>query len=491
MRIESTKSNSLQSIKPIGYVLAALVALTALTPHAWAKKSQYATWNLKVVFYNASMDWSEATVQAKVAKWVQVAEQVFRRRPALKITYEIRRITHKAGKNLTNLRFDTDAQWAKFMEDHFDNVAVTKTEGHLTVLISDNACAGKDKDGNDDCWGGKAFFPHDVNPFSAKRGLSMTTVSNDYTFSHELGHMLSLKHTFEPYVGLNLQCNKSYKPKGRPGGECNSCSSGKIIYDDKNLPSRCDGRSNIMDYCTSAIDDEFLNACQEQRAANQRRQYMTKDGKTNYWRLKGLKGTPACKKDADCDKGRYCAKGALDVGRNQCLPLKKLGEGCTQAKQCGSGRCNSGKCKEAHECQNDSDCTNGICKKGPLGVGQNVCVATRSPTCPSGWAYETRNPLNKDRCRKTTARTTALKCKLLITDKAKNWTGPHAKSGADECRSKKGKKPKGVKCPSGYRHNIKSGADTCTKSDSDYQTPTCPSNYNYKSKSGRDICEAR
>ncbi len=491
MRNELIRSKTKMDMKPLGRALAAMVAFFALAPEASAQKSQYASWNLKVVFYNASTNWSETKVRTEVATWVRIAEQVYRRRPALKIEYEIQRMTRKAGRNLTNLRFDTNAQWAKFMDDHFDNVAVTQTEGHLTVLISDSACAGKDKDGNYKCWGGKAFFPHDVNPFSAKRGLSMTTRVNDYTFTHELGHMLSLKHTFEPYVGLNLQCNKAYKPKGRPGGECNSCPSGKIIYDRENLPSRCDGRANIMDYCTSAIDEEFLNACQEERAANQRLQYMTKDGRTNYWRLKGLKGAPICKQDADCDIDRYCAKGVLGVGRNQCLPLKKLGDGCTRAKQCKSGRCNSGKCKEAHECQNDSDCTNGICKKGTLGIGQNVCVATRSPSCPSGWTYETRNPLNKDRCRKTTTRTAALKCKLLVTDKAKNWTGPHTKSGADECRSKKGKKPKGVKCPSGYRYNIKSGADTCTKSETDYRTPTCPSNYNYKSKSGRDVCEAR
>jgi hypothetical protein len=158
---------------------------------------------------------------------------------------------------------------------------------------------------------------------------------------------------------------------------------------------------------------------------------------------------------------------------------------------CRSGRCSSidgtrGQCV----CNDDNDCgSNAVCKVGTLGIGQNRCVATKSPSCPGGWSYEVRNPLNKDRCNRTTTQTAALKCKLAVTDKAKNWTGPHAQRGADECRSKKGKKPKGVKCPSGYRYTMQSGADSCTKKSRDRQTPTCPAGWNYKSRSGKDICE--
>ena len=111
-----------------------------------------------------------------------------------------------------------------------------------------------------------------------------------------------------------------------------------------------------------------------------------------------------------------------------------------------------------------------------------------APVCGSGYSYETRNPMNKDRCNKTSTVTAKLKCKLLPSDKAKNWTGPHAQKGADECRSKKNKKPKGVKCPTGYKYAQKSGADSCSKTTTDHKTPTCQTGTKYKSQKGKDAC---
>jgi hypothetical protein len=235
----------------------------------------------------------------------------------------------------------------------------------------------------------------------------------------------------------------------------------------------------------------------------------------------GTNGTCVCKQDNDCGDGFYC-DGGVDLKKNQCRALKSDNTACPAVnggRTCASGRCQFGRCftpnsvesggtcyvndacktgkcsslngtKGQCVCDSDTDCgPNSVCKKGTLGIGLNQCVDTQSPTCKSGWSYETRNPLNKDRCNKTTTKTAALKCKLLVTDKAKNWTGPHAQSGADECRSTKGKKPKGVKCPSGYDYSMKSGADTCTKTETEHETPTCPSGWNYKSQSGKDICE--
>lgn len=473
-----------------------ILAFTLLTNQVWGKKSEHKNWELDVVFYNASKLKTEAEISTAVAKWVSVAEKIYERRPSLKIDYTIERIQRKGGRDVSTMIFDSLGQYSKFMDDHFDNVAVTKTEGHLTVLITDKLCHGTyksgSKKGQEKCWGGYAHFPHDVNPFGKKRGITLLSRVDDYTFAHELGHVFGLKHTFEPYVGLNLQCNKEYKPKGSPAGECNSCPGGKIVYDEDGNPSSCNGASNLMDYCTSNIDQEYLNPCQQERASNQRLQYMTTNGETNYWKLKGLAGAPICKEDNDCDPGRYCAKGVAGVGRNQCKELKPLGQSCTASKQCASGRCNTGVCKEADECKNNSDCgRNAECKKGPVGLGQNKCVALRSPTCPSGWTYDIRNPLNKDRCERTVTETATLKCKLLVTDKAKNWTGPHAQRGEDECRSTKGKKPKGVKCPVGYKHNVRAGADTCTKSKTEHQTPTCPAGWDYKSQKGKDICKEK
>ena len=77
-----------------------------------------------------------------------------------------------------------------------------------------------------------------------------------------------------------------------------------------------------------------------------------------------------------------------------------------------------------------------------------------------------------------------------VQDEATDADQP-AELTSDECRSKKGKNPKGVKCPGGYKHNIKSGADTCTKTTQEHETPTCPAGYNYKSLNGKDECREK
>ncbi len=226
-----------------------------------------------------------------------------------------------------------------------------------------------------------------------------------------------------------------------------------------------------------------------------------------------------CNSENDCKSSEYCAETIVDLKRKHCVARKGEEEKCSADKQCVQGaickgkpfgkcivensvllggscskdaQCKTGSCNnmEICQCKEDNDCNTGeYCDKGgAFGVGRNTCSKMVSPTCASDWIYETRNPLNKDRCNKTTTLSKPLECKLLITDRAKNWTGPHAQEGADECRSQKGKKPKGVKCPGGYTHNIKSGADTCTKTTEDHQTPTCPAGYDYKSLSGKDQC---
>jgi hypothetical protein len=201
-----------------------------------------------------------------------------------------------------------------------------------------------------------------------------------------------------------------------------------------------------------------------------------------------------------CKKGRppfpsygLCALGE-EYALNRCyLPgSAQIGEACASDDQCARGKCNGieGLARGTCVCKTDSDCgPNGRCKLGPLGIGTNQCLDTQPPTCPDGWTYDVRNPLNKDRCSRTTTETAALECRLLVTDNAANWTGPHAQSGEDECRSTKGKSPKGVKCPSGFRHNVRSAADTCTKEVTEHRTPTCPAGWDYKSTSGQDICQ--
>lgn len=333
---------------------------------AWAGKDDFTEWQLDVHFINGSTQGETAT-KARIQEWVDAAEHTYRRNPALKITWTYEARSTQDGKNLSQMLFDNSGQYARFMDENFDNVAVTKTDGHLTVLITDKLCIGKD------CWGGMAHFPHSVNPFSSKRGITMLATKDAFTFAHELGHVFGLKHTFEPYVGLKRQCNEDYKPKGRPQGECNSCGNGKVIYDSDNNPSACDGPSNIMDYCGSTLGEEFLNTCQEERAAQQRRLYMTTKGETNYFKLKGLAGEEICKEDSECGDGFYCGKG---IAHNQCLALEDVGSACTRDGACDSGRCNLFKCAEAHDCLEDGDCGTGFyCNLGVASAGRNECKA--------------------------------------------------------------------------------------------------------------------
>ena len=79
------------------------------------------------------------------------------------------------------------------------------------------------------------------------------------------------------------------------------------------------------------------------------------------------KGTCVCKEDADCGNNEYCDKGViLGIGKNSCKPKKVNGISCGQDKQCVSGRCNLGKCKECkkdNQCARGESCDNGVCKK--------------------------------------------------------------------------------------------------------------------------------
>ena len=100
-----------------------------------------------------------------------------------------------------------------------------------------------------------------------------------------------------------------------------------------------------------------------------------------------------CKEDTDCGNGRFCAKGPLGVGRNQCETLKQVGGTCDRATQCSTGRCAGGFCAVQHECTADNDCdSNEFCKIGLGNLDQNTCrtklpdwdACTGDKQCKSG-----------------------------------------------------------------------------------------------------------
>ena len=146
-----------------------------------------------------------------------------------------------------------------------------------------------------------------------------------------------------------------------------------------------------MDYCDSEIGKDVLNACQLRRAAKQRKRYQTKDGKTNYQAMAGLRGGGACKSDSECKADEYCTAGVLNLARNICKPKKAKGVACTNKRQCASNRCSGALCADPDECQSDKDCGSGNYCGDPI-AGKRKCKAklsngalcTKSDQCTAG-----------------------------------------------------------------------------------------------------------
>lgn len=155
--------------------------------------------------------------------------------------------------------------------------------------------------------------------------------------AHEFGHYLGLPHTFEDSGGAAfLRCNDIYPV----AVECNSCQG--------NLDAAaevCDATYNVMDYCSGDNNDVRLNACQREKSANQRERYLTNDGATNYFKMKGRLGEPYCVNDGECLDDEYCNTGVATVGRNVCKPKLSDGATCSRSGQCDSGNCSLFTCR--------------------------------------------------------------------------------------------------------------------------------------------------
>ena len=129
------------------------------------------------------------------------------------------------------------------------------------------------------------------------------------------------------------------------------------------------------------------------------------------WNLGGRDGDPGtvpvtdtqpqCVQDFECGEGKYCDKGWLTVGKNQCVAVKAICSSCSDDSQCGMGNECHGviglkKCIKpnvlsvgARCCQNDQ-CQSGQCEG-------DVCVCSQDSHCPSGKTC--KKPLGgKNRC---------------------------------------------------------------------------------------------
>lgn len=380
-----------------------LVMLSCLLAPSSGVADRSPEFRLNLLFVNGTAGRSNDDLESTIKTWVDEAERQYRTRPALKISYTIEKRTSAAGRSLAKLSFDSPAAFGGFMDDHFDNYARSETDGHLTLLVGDQLCI-TNLVGKRSCWGGMAFFPHDVNPFNRKRGIWLSQTGDSRLLAHELGHFFSLKHTFEPYFGLNKQCNKDFGKKNlfNPSlGHCNSCTGTiSVRGSGANQYYVCEnGTSNVMDYCTSleisgaaqTTGPETLNVCQQERAATQREQYLTGDGHVSYLKLAGLRGGGTCTADTQCHGDEYCTAGILDLTRNHCKDKKAHGATCTNKRQCASGRCSWGFCADADECRAESDCGSSQYCGDPIS-GKRKCKellgrgkgCTKGSQCASG-----------------------------------------------------------------------------------------------------------
>lgn len=263
------------------------------------------------------------------------AELLFDDTPRMKLNLRTQRRTRVDGVDLPNYWQESTGEHASFMDRNFDIMAKSKTEGYFQILIVNEICIGYDEDDDPHCIGGRATFPHVVDPFTRKHGIIMKYPDDrDWVMAHEFGHYLALLHTFDKH-----KCNDVYS-HDKSNNQCNSCK-GTI----NSTAETCSSLYNVMDYCGGDNDDVRINACQRARSANQRERYLTDDGRTHYHRMKGRLGEPYCTEDEHCLDDEYCNKGVATVGRNVCKDLLPDGATCSRSKQCLSGNCSVFKCK--------------------------------------------------------------------------------------------------------------------------------------------------
>gem|GEM_PF-2786668 len=253
-------------------------------------------WEINVKFVIAGKGRSKKeqdALQAWLKNEARQAEKLYTSSPALVIDESFTYVDSRGGKSLKHIKFRSGKAFHKYMDDHFDIVAQSKTSGYMNVLVTESLTVDKRVFGfktKTSTPGGKATFPHSVDPFGRKHGPAIViprdlpiegdsnkACGRNYksTFAHELGHIFGLKHSFEPYV--MGRCNKGYKKwdKGK-GGTLKS-----------------DGTINLMDYerreANGCPRETYLNDCQNKRAARKRKQWMTRDGKVKYKRVRGAR----------------------------------------------------------------------------------------------------------------------------------------------------------------------------------------------------------
>ncbi|MBA4143468.1 MAG: hypothetical protein H0X43_10815 [Nitrosospira sp.] len=198
---------------------------------------------------------------------------------------------------------------------------------------------------------------------------NFSTMTSDGTYLHEVGHAFGLDDEYggETNDGVDKE---------------NSCLSAKYKSFSTDTYQMCEGgatdKRTIYHYLAVS-------------------RYITKQS--------------VCNSDSDCDAGRYCDKGTITIGKNQCVALKADNESCDLVgggHQCKGGECKFSRCytpnsvamggtcyvddackegqcssvngtKGTCVCDSDSECGTGkYCDKGTITVGKNQCVALKA-----------------------------------------------------------------------------------------------------------------
>lgn len=220
--------------------------------------------NLKLHFKicHSKRKFSDVEVENWIEERIALAQKLFAMKPSLRLSYTFSRVKNGAG--LLEKSFPKGADYNRFMNDFFDNQAKSITKGSLVFLVVNRWVVSTKRFKKGEMRGlcGKAFFPYYSGWRKHAIVLQKSNTCGVDVFSHELGHIFGLHHTFEK-AGI---CTRNY-PKTKGGTNKNN-------------------QSNLMDY--KRASKVYLNDCQERTAALFRRRYMTINGKVNYLKLKGI-----------------------------------------------------------------------------------------------------------------------------------------------------------------------------------------------------------
>lgn len=219
-----------------------------------AKVTKTANFKLKCHFLicHDKQTFTDQEVQKWIDERIELAEILYAMKPKLKIKSSFSRV--HSGNQFMDMKFDSKKKYNAFMNKNFDNISKFFTSGQLNFLVANDWSVGN----KNLC--GKAFF--EFYPGWKKHAVYLKKNCSVGTFSHELGHIFGLFHTFEK-GGL---CTRNYsKVKGG---------------------TKKNGRSNLMDY--ERENNVYINDCQERAAAAARRRHLTVTGKIKYYKLAGL-----------------------------------------------------------------------------------------------------------------------------------------------------------------------------------------------------------